>query len=220
MPGLYIAGAGLVVAAAVSVVLFRRHDEAARQAQAARYDWTPDPLVEEELDARLAGLALMQVGHSRCMEYVCRAAGELYFFPYHCETGVERRRQLHRWVVVAAELGSARSYALVTSQPWLVVTAQLPGRRKLVLDSSGATPLVAIVEDEAEWKALLTESVVEWLVRQPATRSWECIGGCLVGYEPGPVEDTSFVELPRAVRELREMITSSGVASKARAVVG
>lgn len=207
-PGLFIAGIGLAAVAAASVVLLRRRDESQRREHAAQFGWKPANDLENELQDRLRGLTLMQVGHSRCIEYVFRADDGLYLLPYLCETGVERRRQLHRWVVAVAEMPLQRSFALISSQAWLMAAAHLPGRtRKSLSPTSGSSEgLAVLVEDEQDWKALQSPAVREWLHGQPTTRSWECHGNLLVGYDPGPISDAGFRDLPNDLRQFRQLL--------------
>ena len=63
-------------------------------------------------------------------------------------------------------------------------------------------PLLAIVENEEEWRGLFSGDLASWLTRQPANRSWEILPGCIIGYEPGSSEEEAFAELESALEQL------------------
>ena len=209
--GVLVAGASLVGVAATSIVLLRRHEKSARVAQARRYGWTVDDRVGDDLRARLRGLTLFEVGHSRRVDGAYRKDGPQYLLQYLCETGFEHRRQTHRWSVVVAEARHSADTAVLTTEDWLAVTAELPGRSIICREPTrqGDPVRLIIVEDEEAWRKRLKGPFGRWLDAQPLDRTWEILPDYVVGYEPGAPRDTAFVELAEAAGKAAGMLTTS-----------
>lgn len=209
--GVLVAGASLVGIAATSIVLLRRHEKSVRVAQARRFGWTVDDRVGDDLRDRLRGLTLFEVGHSRRVDGACRRDGPNYLLQYLCETGFEHRRQTHRWSVVVVEARQSAGAAVLTTEDWLAVTAELPGRLTLRRDAArrGEPPRLIIVEDEAAWRRRLAGPFGQWLDSQPQDRTWEILPDYVVGYEPGAPRESAYVELAEAARKAAVLLTTS-----------
>ncbi|MBN2562737.1 MAG: hypothetical protein JXQ75_17580 [Phycisphaerae bacterium] len=209
-----IVGIGLAVLAAAVLAMRRRREHAGRRALARRQGWEWHPRPEEKLLARLDTVALMQIGHSRRTAEAFRAKGPTYIFPYVFETGFEHRRESHRWLVVMRDVQHTCARVTITRQDWLAVTAAGPASQELPLRDPQDTSrsdggLVAIADDPEEWQARSKRALVRWLAEQPAERSWEILPGCVVGYEPGLLQETALVGLSAAAAELARLLMNS-----------
>lgn len=209
--GVLVAGAALVGVAASSIVLLRHHERSSRAAQARRFGWTLDEQLGPELRARLAGLTLFEVGHSRRVEWAYRREGPLYLLQYLCETGFEHRRKTHRWSVIVAPVRHALGTAVITAEDWLAATAELPARKKITgaWGRSTGTNGLLIVEDEDAWRALLGRQLTPWLERQPPSRSWEVLPEYVVGYDPGSPGESAMMELAREAQALCSLLKTA-----------
>jgi len=129
--GLIIAGWALAVIAASTLVWHRRREQAAQCAWARDHGLTIYSGRPRDLAHRLRGLTLMQVGHSRRIEAAFVTPKGDIAFCYHCQTGFEQNRYLHRWLVAAVRMpegegdqgGSPNGRAVVTAQDWLAAAS-------------------------------------------------------------------------------------------------
>lgn len=206
--GVLVAGTALVGVAASSIVLLRHHERTARAAQARRFGWTLDDQLGPELRARLAGLTLFEVGHSRRIDRAYRREGPLYLLQYLCETGFEHRRKTHRWSVIVAPLRHNLGTAVITAEDWLAATAELPARKTIsgMWGRSTGTNGLVIVEDEEAWRSLLGRQLGQWLERQPVSRSWEVLPEYVVGYDPGSPGEAAMMELATEAQALCSLL--------------
>lgn len=206
-----IAGGGLVAVAATSIVLLRRHEQSNREAHARRFGWVLDDDVGTSLSVRLRGLTLFEVGHSRRIEGSYRKDGSIFLFQYLCETGFEHRRQTHRWSVVVAPLRHNTGAAVLTTEDWLAVTAELPGRKTITREpaKTGVPRRWIIADDEQAWQERLSGPIGKWLDNQPAGRTWEVLSEFVVGYEGGSPGESAFIELAEAARRVSSLLTTA-----------
>lgn len=209
--GVLVAGTALVGVAASSIVLLRHHERSSRAAQARRFGWTLDEQLGPELRARLAGLTLFEVGHSRRIEWAYRREGPIYLLQYLCETGFEHRRKTHRWSVIVAPLRHSLGTAVITAEDWLAATAELPARKTIsgIWGRSTNTNGLVIVEDEEAWRALLDRKLGQWLNRQPPSRSWEVLPEYVVGYDPGSPGESAMMDLASEAQALCSMLKTA-----------
>ncbi|RIK69198.1 MAG: hypothetical protein DCC65_00160 [Planctomycetota bacterium] len=219
--GLVIAGSGLVLVVAVSVVWLRRHDRALRAAQATRHGWILVDHDEDEITAQLRGLTLFEVGHSRRIVSAFGQNADLRLFQYVCETGFEHRRRSHRWVVLSSATATGTGPAVISREEWLLAAAQLPGRRSIRVApaSSGAGALSAVVDDREHWEDRLAAGLAEWLAGQPTNRCWEVLPGHVVVYDPGPIEEGKYDELDQSLRQFIKLIRVANSAPLERQAV-
>ncbi len=220
---LVITGGGLAAVAAVAI-LWRRHRLLSLGGQwASRHGWTPYAGRSEDLLAALSDCALTQVGHSRRIPLALTAKGRLHLLSYVCETGFEKRCQIHRWIVAAQTTEHVFGRATITSQDWLIAAATAPTCHELPVrtlppssecpaspSQAGSGP-IAIVEDSEEWVARLDARLRQWCLDQPADRSWEIVPGLIIGYEPGQLNEAKLAELGNATEALAELLESGRI---------
>jgi len=178
---------------------------------------------QEALLRRLRCLALAQIGHSRRIAAAPVRVGPTLVFPYVCETGFEHRRQSHRWLVAACDLDHDCSRAAITAQDWLIAAAWSPACREVFLTEPASAKLTSltepasvkpvspyrltlIVEDDEEWRPRLRGRLIEWLIAQPADRSWEIAPGLIAAYEAFRPVDTAPGELAESVEQLARLL--------------
>ncbi len=207
--GLIIAGWGLAIIVATTLIWRRRREKAGRTAWAMDHGMQLDAGRPQELMQRLAGLMLLQVGHSRRIDAAFTLPRGGYAICYHCQTGFDQNRYLHAWIVAAIEVSFCPGRAVITSQDWLLAAARSPSRRQLPVGEITRSPTrMAIVEDADCWRARLEGEWGSWLSRQPKERNWEFLPGWVVGYEPGGPEGPPLLALVEATRELAGFVTA------------
>lgn len=163
----------------------------------------------EELMQRLAGLSLLQVGHSRRIDAAFILPRGGYAICYQCQTGFDQNRYLHAWLVAAIEAPNGPDRAVITAQDWLRAAASSPSRRTLPVGEIARLPKRwAIVDDAERWRVRLDGEWGTWLSRQPDDRNWEFLPGWVVGYEPGGPEGPPLLALAAATRELAGLVTA------------
>jgi hypothetical protein len=204
---LIIAGWGMAVIAASTLIWHRRRE------REARFAWARENNLElyrgrpRDLIFQLRELALLQIGHSRRMEAAFVLPGGGYAFCYLCQTGFEQDRFMHAWIVAAVECAPETTRAIITAQDWLRAGVHDPSRRTLPLNGTEAkSATVAIVEDADEWRRRLNGPLGRWLRTQPPERSWEFMPGWLAGYEPGSAEGRALLALTAAAKELSDLL--------------
>lgn len=199
---------GLAALLGLVIVLRLRREDVVRAAIMRRHDWEPEARASRDLPRRLLSASLFQIGHSRRIPEVFRADPRTLVFTYNFEIGFEYRRHTYHWVMVVRNLARPGDRATITRQDWLALTVMNPTLRLLHLGGDASTKgtktaaQMMIVEDEEAWTQRLTEDLSRWFQEQPQERSWEIFSDCVVGCQPGRLEESLLVELARAAQEL------------------
>lgn len=207
---LIFAGSSLAVVAGVAIALRRRQERSNLEGWAQRHGWTVDRDRGDALRDRLSAAALMQIGHSRRMAAVIRDANDVVLFEYFCETGLEHDRQTHRWVGVVVPVFCKLGRATFTREPWVVSAATAPGMIRI--DHGESTPgsnarrFTLLTDDPPAWASRLEGEFGRRLAADSTPRTWELLGDCLLGYQPGPIPDEQVAELASSGKELAKLI--------------
>jgi len=207
--GFFLAGSSLAAVLAVGLALRRRRERSMLDAWALRHGWSVNPRAGQELMERLAGLALMQIGHSRRVLTVVHDPNGVQLFEYVFETGLEHDRETHRWMVVVVPLMTTCTRATISDERWVLAAASHPAFRRIAVGSApvnGNGARMAVVDDEEAWHATLSRQMGNRLTSEPKGRSWEVLPDLLVGYQASPVADKIVGDLVSAAKEISKMV--------------
>lgn len=219
-----IIATGIVISAGAAALAIRKvRARRTRKAQGNATQWRPLPR-PEDLRERLAGLGLMQVGHSRRIIHAVAVGSSTDVLEYTYETGFEAYRRRHRSIVAVHRIVHDKSPAVFTRRDWLAAIAEGPAHQRSLVrgaapdkadpavastsDGVSAGPtsrnLVGIMEDAADWSPVLEAGLAEWLAGQPPEISWEVLPGLVAAHAPWPFTDTRVTRVAEAAAGLAD----------------
>jgi hypothetical protein len=212
--GIIIVIACSIVALLISMAWRRRRDVAEQQSWMTSPGWSECTVEFRKSMGPLKRLALTEIGHSRRVDSAFRASDGALVITYVCETGFERRRNSHRFFVVACPLTGTSSRVIITREEWLLAAAQRPDLHLVSVEKSsrkqdvnGYGDLKLASASPRDISARLSRGLLEWLHSQSEERSWEVVGLYAFGYQPATQKPEDALELVKSVRELARLVT-------------
>jgi hypothetical protein len=212
--GILIAGVSGLVVLLVWMSWRSRRDKSMHQTWAASPGWTECSDEFRRSLGPLRRLALTEIGHSRRVEAAFRSGDGALVLNYVCETGFERLRHSHRFIVAACQLDSPVGRMIVTREDWLLASARRPDLRMVSIgDRSDESlhfggVLMAAAANPPELQRRLGSGLASWLRLQRDEQSWEAVGEYVFGYQAATKRAEAPQEMVRAVRELAALLSA------------